>query len=244
MKNNDSEIKPLETILFPIRYHSLYSELKKKFEQLHISFPDTFSDPCIYLEKFITASSRFFKKRDKLIQKIIDLITYDLGVTMFPNLYVTHKLINGILIRMKRGMYWENGDFTNEWKEFFKQFHSTIILVDNSYEYYLRILNDSCYFEYLQINKNEIKFEISDFTRHFSEKYFPITIFFNDSNKSIPKDVFKEAMDLKVEKLLTHLSESKEIQKEIKSLERLTSELNSFGDLMLKNLELFKNMKN
>jgi len=244
VNDNDSEMKPLGTILFPIRYHSLYSELKKKFEKLHIEYPDTFSDPCIYLEKYITASPRFFKKRDKLIQKIIDLITYDLGITMFPNLYVTHKLINGILSRMKDGLHWENGDFTDEWKDFFIQFHSSIILVNNSYEYYLRILNDSCYYENIPINKNEIKFEITDFTSHFSDNYFPITIFFNDSKKAIPKEVFKEPMDLKVENLLIHLSESKEILSDIKSLERLTSELNRYSEIMEKNLELFKNMKN
>lgn len=244
VKNIDSEMKPLNILLFPIRFHPLYSELKKKFEQLHILYPDTFLDPCIYLEKFITASSGFFKKRDKLIQKIIDLITYDLGVTMFPNLYVTPNLIHGILLRMKFGLGWKTGDFTNEWKDFFIQFHSKIILLDDGYEYYLRNLNEGFYFENLPINKNEIKFDISDFISHFYEKYFPITIFFNDSNKPISKEVFKESMDLKVEKLLKHFSESKEIQSEIKSLERLTNELNSYGDIMWKNLELFKKMKN
>ncbi|KYK23442.1 hypothetical protein AYK24_07580 [Thermoplasmatales archaeon SG8-52-4] len=242
--DNFSEINPLDTELYLIKSHSLYFELKKKFEQLHISYPDTFSDPCIYLDKFIAASVRFFKKRDKLIQKIIDLITYDLGITMFPNLYVTPKLTDGILLRMNYGLNWGFRDFTDEWKDFFKQFHSSIILVDNSYEYYLRNFNDDCYFENIPINETEVKFEITDFTSHFSKKYFPISIFFNDSNKSIPKDVFKESIDLKVEKLLTHLSESKEILSDIKSLERLTSELNSYGEIMLKNLELFKNMKN
>jgi hypothetical protein len=244
INDNDSEKKPINAKLFPIRSHFLYSELKKKFEQLHISYPDTFSNPCIYLEKYITVSDRFSKKRDKLIQKIIDLITYDLGITMFPNLYVTPKLINGILLRMNCGLSWGTDDFTDEWKDFFKQFHSSIILVDNSYEYYLRNLNDSCYYENIPINNNEIKFEITDLTSHFSKKYFPITIFFNDSNKSIQKDVFKKPIDLKVEKLLKHLSESEEILRDIKILERLTYELNSYSDIMEKNLELFKNMKN
>lgn len=163
---------------------------------------------------------------------------------MFPNLYVTPNLIHGILLRMKFGLGWKTGDFTNEWKDFFIQFHSKIILLDDGYEYYLRNLNEGFYFENLPINKNEIKFDISDFISHFYEKYFPITIFFNDSNKPISKEVFKESMDLKVEKLLKHFSESKEIQSEIKSLERLTNELNSYGDIMWKNLELFKKMKN